>query len=84
VRAAAFAGDDLCDAAGQKIDSSPTKADRLATGDPRLSIEERYPTHRKYVREMTRSAERLHQQRLLLEEDVQRYIQEADSSTIGR
>ena len=33
--------------AGQKIDLRQTKADRLAVGDPRLSIEERYPTHRK-------------------------------------
>ena len=50
VRAAAFGGDDLCDAAGQKIDFHQTKDERLAAGDPRLSIEERYPTHRRYVR----------------------------------
>ena len=30
-----FAGDDLCDAAGQKIDFPQTKAERLAAGDPR-------------------------------------------------
>ena len=36
LRAAAFAGDDLCDMAGQKIDFRQTKADRLAAGDPRL------------------------------------------------
>ena len=70
LRAAAFAGDDLCDMAGQKIDFRQTKADRLAVGDPRLSIEERYPTHKKYVREVTRAAIRLYRQRLLLDEDV--------------
>ena len=41
LRAAALAGDDLCEAAGQEIDFPQTKADRLATGDPRLSIDER-------------------------------------------
>lgn len=84
LRAAAFAGDDLCDMAGQKIDFRQTKADRLAVGDPRLSIEERYPTHKKYVREVTRAAIRLYQQRLLLLEDVQRYVDEAEASTIAR
>jgi len=59
-----FAGDDLCDLAGQKIDFRQTKADRLAVGDPRLSIEERYPTHKKYVSEVTRAAIRLYWQRL--------------------
>jgi hypothetical protein len=83
LRAAAFAGDDLCDAAGQKIDFVLTQAGRLASGDPRLSIEERYPTHEKYVKDVTRAADKLFRQRLLLEEDVQRYIQEADASAVG-
>ena len=84
LRAAAFAGDDLCDMAGQKIDFQQTKADRLAVGDPRLSIEERYPTHNKYVREVTRAANRLYRQRLLLDEDVRRYIGEAEAGNIGK
>ena len=84
LRAAAFAGDDLCDAAGQKIDFQQTKADRLAVGDPRRSIEERYPTHKDYVKEVTRAAIHLYRDRLLLDEDVQRYIDEAEASTIGK
>ena len=84
LRAAAFAGDDLCDAAGQKIDFPATKADRLLTGDPRLSLEERYPTHQVYVRRVTRAALILYLQRLLLKEDVQRYILEAEASGIGK
>jgi len=79
LRAAAFAGDDLCDVAGQKIDFQLTKADRLAVGDPRLSIEERYPTPEKYVNEVTRAAIRLYRKRFLLDEDVQRYIAGASS-----
>jgi hypothetical protein len=84
VRATAFAGDDLCDATGQKIDFPSTRADRLGTGDPRASIEERYPTHEVDVREVTRAVNLLYRQRLLLEEDVRRYIMEAEASSIGR
>ena len=84
LRAAAFAGDDLCDASGQKLDFAQTKVERLALGDPRPSIEERYPTHKKYVKDVTHAATRLFNQRLLLEEDVQRYILLAEASSIGR
>lgn len=34
---------DGCESSGQYIPFAKTKADRLASGDPRLSIEERYP-----------------------------------------
>jgi hypothetical protein len=84
LRAAAFAGDDLCDAFGQKIALSPTEAERLAAGDPRRSIEERYPTHGAYVSAVARAANDLHQQRLLLGEDVDRIIQAAGESTVGK
>ena len=84
LRAAAFAGDELCDAAGQKIEFPATNADRLGMGDPRLSIEERYPTHKSYVSEVTRAVHYLQRQRLLLEEDVQRYMLEAAASSIGK
>jgi Alpha/beta hydrolase domain len=69
VRDAAFAGDDLCDAAGQKIDFHQTKAERLAAGDPRPSVEERYPNHEQYVRQVAHAARRLNRHHLLLDED---------------
>ena len=84
LRAAAFGGDDLCDAAGQQIDFHQTKLERLAAGDPRLSIEERYLTHWRYVKEVTHAARRLGRERLLLDEDVQRYIEQAKASGIGK
>jgi len=84
LRAAAFAGEDLCDASGQKVDFRETKAERLAAGDPRLSIEERYPTHEKYVSAVTRAVQQLRQERLLLDEDAERFIKAAAESTIGR
>jgi hypothetical protein len=84
VRAPAFAGDDLCDLFGQKIDFTQTKAERLAAGDPRLSIEERYPNHGKYVSAVAHAANSLHKDRLLLDEDVQRYVDAAAESAIGK
>jgi hypothetical protein len=71
LRAAAFAGDDLCDASGQQIPFAPTRAERLAASDPRRSLAERYPTHDRYVTRFTRAAKRLRHQRLLVDEDVQ-------------
>ncbi len=65
---------DGCDASGQKIDFAQTKSERLASGDPRLSIEERYPNHGRYVIAVVRAAVRLHQQRFLLSEDLRDYI----------
>jgi len=77
-------GDDGCDAFGQKIDFPQTRADRLVAGDPRLSIEERYPSHETYVSAVAQAANGLSREHLLLDEDVQRYIEQAARSGIGR
>src|SRR5437879_11835 len=65
-----FIPDEGCDAAGQQIDFAKIKAERLASGDPRPSIEERYPNHDTYVSAVTNAASQLQQQHLLLEEDL--------------
>jgi hypothetical protein len=75
---------DGCDAAGQKIDFPKTKADRIAAGDPRRSIEERYPDHEIYVKEVTKAAKKLEEKGFLLDEDVLRYIAAAAASSIGK
>ena len=79
VRAAEHAGNDLCDAAGQQIDFHRTKAERLAQGDPRPSLEERYDSHDSYVRSVADAARNLQRQRLLLEEDVERIVEAAEA-----
>ena len=84
LRAASFAGGDLCDESGQKIDFAQTRAERVAAGDPRLSIEERYPNHGAYVSAVARAANGLHRQRFLLDEDVERIIEAAAESSIGK
>jgi hypothetical protein len=75
---------DGCDAAGQKIDFAATKGERLAAGDPRLSIEERYPNHDAYVSAVVRAAFELRRQRLLLDEDTLAYILAAAESSVGK
>lgn len=84
LRTAAFAGDDLCDAFGQRIPFAQTKAERLAKGDPRLSIEERYPTHENYVNKVAKAARKLERERFLVPEDVDQTIQAAEDSDIGK
>ena len=78
------AAGDGCDAAGQQIAFPRTKADRLSTGDPRLSIEERYASHEDYVKQVTDAATALQRERFLLEEDVKRSVTAAAASDVGR
>ena len=73
---------DGCEGAGQSIPFAKTEAERLGAGDPRLSLEERYGTHGGYVQAVTDVARQLMSERLLLEEDVQRYIEEAEKSDV--
>lgn len=74
VRAAEYAGNDLCDAAGQELAFPGTRADRLAQGDPRPSIEERYGGRDGYVSAVGQAVRGLQQDRLLLAEDAERII----------
>jgi len=75
-------GLDGCDAAGQKLDFAKTKAARLASGDPRPSLEERYADHATYVDQVTRAAQALKAERFLLDEDVQRYVNQAQAANL--
>ena len=59
-----------------------TKAEREASGDPRPSIEERYPTGEAYVSAVRASVEALLSERLLLPEDAERYLARAESEEL--
>ena len=84
LRAPAFGGPDLCDAAGQRIDFPATRDERLASGDPRPSLEERYPDARAYVEAVAAAAQDLARERLLLDEDVERIVREAGTIAAER
>jgi hypothetical protein len=75
---------ELCSLTGSYLPFARTAADRIALGDPRLSLEERYPSHEAYIDKVGFAAEVLHQQGFLLEEDVARIIEEADNAGVGR
>jgi hypothetical protein len=79
-----FDNTDGCEASGQWIAFKTTKAERLAAGDPRRSLEERYKDHDGYVKAVGKAARKLEKRRFLLEEDLQRYIDEAEASTVLR
>ena len=48
-----------------------TKADRLASGDPRLSVEERYPLFSVYAAMVENAVEDMVTKQLMLREDAQ-------------
>lgn len=73
-----FGGDGLCALQGSFIPFAPTMAERQKAGDPRLSIEERYPTAFAYALAIRRSTEILVRRRFMLQEDAERLAAEAE------
>ena len=82
LRRAGFGENDGSESDGQHIPFKTTKVERTAAGDPRLSLEERYQDHDGYVKEVAKAAQQLGEQRFLLPEDVERYIEEAKDSNV--
>ena len=68
---------------GSFIPFAATVKERRETGDPRPSLEERYPSHEHYVNAVARAAAALQDERLLLAEDVERYVAAAKASKVG-
>ncbi len=68
---------ELADRDGSYLPFAPDKAAREAAGDPRLSIAERYANRADYVVRVRAAAAALVRDRLLLQEDADRYIERA-------
>jgi hypothetical protein len=79
-----FGEPDQCAGTGSFIPFATTRAERAAAGDPRLSLEERYPTHDAYVGAVRRVADDLVRQRYLLRADADEIVRRAEASDIGR
>ena len=60
---------DGCESSGQYIPFPRTKDERIASGDPRLSVEERYRTLDHYAGRVAHALQRLVDRRLMLCED---------------
>jgi hypothetical protein len=74
--------DGFCNFNGSFIPFAPTKAEREKTGDPRLSLEERYPTKAAYVNAVRVAADKLVAARFLLPDDAYRLITEAETNGV--
>jgi hypothetical protein len=61
---------ELLDMLGSTLPFARTRAERVASGDPRASIEERYAGRDDYLGRVRRAAEQLASQRWVLPEDV--------------
>jgi hypothetical protein len=77
-----FYEDGFCTLQGSFIPFAHTKAERITTGDPRLSIEERYPSKEMYVAAVRTAADGLVAKRYLLAEDATRLVAEAERDGI--
>jgi len=77
-------GKDLCGLNGSFFAFAKTRDERLASGDPRRSLEERYGDHAGFVRAVRHAAEDAVAQRTLLAEDADVIIKMAEDSDILR
>jgi hypothetical protein len=74
--------DGFCSLSGSFVPFARTRAERLASGDGRLSIEERYPTPAAYVAAVRRAADGLVARRLLLPADAEALVAQAEREGI--
>ena len=77
-------GADLCGLSGSFFPFAKTRTERLAGGDPRPSLEERYRDHAGFVSAVDRAARALVKDRFLLEEDARTLVATATESGILR
>ena len=68
------APDELFSMQGSWIPFARTRAERVKTGDPRLSIEERYASRAEYLEKVRAAARRLADNGYLLDRDVVRAV----------
>ena len=77
-----FHAGQVCNYVGGMVPFFKTKAQRLAAGDPRLSLEERYGTHAGYVAAVTAAANNAFNQGYLLAADRDALIAQAVASDV--
>jgi hypothetical protein len=81
-RAAGYAEGDQCVSQGSFVPFAGTEAERVARGDPRQSLQERYPSRPDYVAKVQDAALALRGQGFMLDEDVERMVQRAEATTL--
>jgi len=84
VRAPGHRPGNLCGLTGSYLPFAQTRAQRQATGDPLKSLEERYRDHRGFVDAVRKAGRELVKERFLLQQDADRYVQQAEASDVLR
>jgi hypothetical protein len=82
ITAAGFFRGQLCNYAGGLIPFAKTKTERLTSGDPRLSLEERYTNHEGYVAAVKAAAARAVAAGFLLQADADALISQAAAGNV--
>ena len=82
VTAGGFDKGKICTLSGAFIPFAKTKAERIASNDPRPSLEERYGTHDAYVEAVKKAAAKAVAERFLLPADASRLIDQATASEV--
>jgi hypothetical protein len=77
-----FHAGQVCNYVGGMVPFFKTKAERLAAGDPRKSLEERYGTHAGYVAAVTKAANNAYAKGYLLAADRDLLIANAEASDV--
>ena len=84
LHAAGPRGRDLCSLTGAFFPFARTRAERMASGDPRLSLEERYGDHAGFVAAVRQAADESVARRFLLPEDAEVIVRMAEESDVLR
>jgi hypothetical protein len=82
ITSAGFHKGKVCNYAGGWIPFAKTKNERLAKGDPRLSLEERYVDHAGYVAAVRAAVASTVARRFLLDSDATALITAAETSSV--
>ena len=77
-----FQAGKICGNAGGMIPFARTRAEREASKDPRLSLEERYGSHEGYMKAVRAAAESAVKSGFLLQADAERLIKQAQASHV--
>ncbi|MFC5462236.1 alpha/beta hydrolase domain-containing protein [Massilia niabensis] len=72
----------LCGLAGSYRPFARTRAERLAAGDSRPSLEERYGSHAGFVNAVRRAGKELVRERFLMKQDADKFIRAAEESNV--
>jgi hypothetical protein len=82
LRKEGFGKGDLASLSGMFIPFSNSRDERISEGDPRLSLEERFVSHKGYVRAVRNAAKDLVKKGFLLFEDAEKEIRDAENSYV--